>query len=686
MDENKIKSIKRRPLFSIRKKLFILVLLPFAIPWIGYLYINDMESLLRQKEVININSVIKSTSSILENLPEIFPSNSYNQENLIYVKKINRPINIDGYNDEWFAVMDSPRTMANNKYRLYFARNKGYLNIFIEADKKMQYCGSADIFPSFCDYIKLHMPRFGGNNNVYLLSTSAPGNIVARRYIVEQNEITPEPRIRAALQETKSGYNIEIRIPDYLVDNNIAVDIADSKANTLIIHSSSTNEPFNYLYTPSDKIESILNSLQQSGVRIWVTDINGTVVAKSDRIKDNNLIDDEDGIINILSTAFYRLLLSSSSTDFYDTLKSSTAINNDIVRKSLKGESSHYWHDTSNRKIRILSAATPVRIKNNIVGSVIAEKTNNEILFLQNKALARIINISMGFFIITLTIIIFFSARLSKRIVKLHLQSEKAITADGRINLNEEFCIISGNDEITALSLSLKSLINRVSGYNHHLETLAGKLSHELKTPLAIVSSSLENLQFIDNKQEQKKFIERAISGANRLKKMLSAISEASRLEKSLQNYEFDEFDLSDLLQTYIDGFCTTFPELSIIIESNEKTIINGNKELIAQLLDKIFSNARDFHEPDSKIKSSIIKNSNEAIIIIANKGEPVAESVITQIFEPMVSTRHGDSKIAHFGLGLYIVKLIAEYHGGTVMAKNSSNGFAIIITLPIIQ
>ena len=99
-------------------------------------------------------------------------------------------------------------------------------------------------------------------------------------------------------------------------------------------------------------------------------------------------------------------------------------------------------------------------------------------------------------------------------------------------------------------------------------------------------------------------------------------------------------------------------------------------------MLDKLVDNAVDFSQPADTITVSIDARPNEAVISVCNPGPPLPQDMQKELFDSMVSIRKGETD-EHLGLGLYIARVVAEGHGGTVAANNIDGGVQFAVTLP---
>ena len=212
--------------------------------------------------------------------------------------------------------------------------------------------------------------------------------------------------------------------------------------------------------------------------------------------------------------------------------------------------------------------------------------------------------------------------------------------------------------------------------------TTCERLSHELRTPLAIVTSSLENLEHEALNEASAGYTARARDGADRLRRILSAMSEASRVEELMEHAEPEVFDLRAVLESAVGAYRDVYDrrrfEFNCELDTASAT---GSPELVIQMLDKLVDNAADFSADDDVITIRLEREDARLILGVHNPGLPLPEHMRAQLFDSMVSVRPGDDK--HLGLGLYVAKLIAEGHGGRINAENTDGGVEFLVSLP---
>jgi signal transduction histidine kinase len=243
-------------------------------------------------------------------------------------------------------------------------------------------------------------------------------------------------------------------------------------------------------------------------------------------------------------------------------------------------------------------------------------------------------------------------------------------------------------DEIGSLSRGFERLLERLNEHTQYLRTLGGKLSHELRTPLTIVRSSLDNLESEGLRDDQRLYITRAREGTQRLQSILSALGAAARVEESIKQSERVSFDLRELLISAVAAYRDGFASSEFILEvPADPCFARGAPDLMVQLLDKLIENAVDFCPAGGKITVRLERVEANYSLQVINDGPLIPQALMGRLFESLFEQRDGADDRPHFGLGLYIVRLVAEFHGGTAVAGNREDGGGVIFTimLPLI-
>ncbi len=703
---------------SIRKKLLFSSLLLLFIPWFGYQSIQNIENDLRNAQKSQLLNRAKLVSIVLQEQASLFSNekNVITSENInhVYVRQLNSAIQLDGYANDWAAYDDRFRLYKNTRdtenniisstlsFQHQVGNYKRYLYvIFKVTDDKIVYRRPGSFHLKKSDHLRINMINNKGDLQQFIITTQTPGWVTAHK-LVANNQPTPEVRIKGEWQETESGYNIEIRIPLKMIGNMISFAIADvdddnAREVTQIIGTADPLNPFALatIIVPSPVVESLLKKIHQGVSRTWVIDNSYRVIAVVGSLK-KNLYQNEDtqispkkektkSILQNIMHLFYQLLLHQPSSFFKDDLSSASVLTGDEFKTALSGQAATQWRTTPDTQVNILTVTHPITINNQVVGAIAIEETNASILILQNRAFEILINLSILAFVIASTVLILFASRLSNRIRRLRNDAEQAIASDGRVKAGMK--VTNSTDEIGDLSRSFSDMLSRLTQYNSYLETMASKLSHELRTPITVVRSSLDNLELNNSSSNSPVILQRARDGLNRLSNILTRMSEATRLEQTLHNEEKIQFKLDDVIKSCVEGYRSANQDIQFDFKSNHDDLsLSGVPEFIAQLLDKLISNAIDFHKIGSSISISIDKNPNYIALSVSNIGSSLPHEMQNNLFDSMVSVRDAQSTEPHLGLGLYIVRLIAQFHQAEVFAKNleDNNGVVFEVQFPV--
>jgi dedicated sortase system histidine kinase len=429
-------------------------------------------------------------------------------------------------------------------------------------------------------------------------------------------------------------------------------------------------------YVPSEEIERFLSIMGRRGSRVWVVDTRSRVRGLSGSLEDPQAA---RSLVSWLKPVAALVVPAPRYPVGDATLPSRSQID-----RALIGVSSTQWRATADRDVAILSAAQPIFVGvDDIVGAVVVEETTGAIQILRQSALEKLLAVTLAVVAVALAVLIAFATRLTTRIRRLHAEADAAIDAQGRVRGG--ITPTSARDEIGDLARTTAAVLGRLREYNAYLEGMAGRLSHELRTPVAVVRSSLDNLGQQPLPDGARVYVARAAEGVDRLARLISRLSEATRLERLLESAERERFDLAAVVRGCVEGYRAAYPAHRFELALPEGPVpVEGVPDAFAQLLDKLVENADDFAPPGTGIRVSLAATGKRASIAMENEGPPLPPATAARLFESMVSMRAGSSgepapaprgEGAHLGLGLYVVRLVAEYHGGGVHAENREQG-----------
>lgn len=432
------------------------------------------------------------------------------------------------------------------------------------------------------------------------------------------------------------------------------------------------------------EIGAILRGLERSTSRIWVVNRELKLLALTGSLKPQAAPDNGEGAARLWRDILARIV-PRPAEDFDEALDEDVLGTGREIAHALLGAPATRLRNSADGRAVIVSAAHPIWSRDNVVGAVVVEETTHSILAVRSQALERLLLTTIVVFALAAAVLLGFATRLSGRIRRLRDEAESAVDARGRLKR-----LTSGSragDEIGDLSRSFSAVLEKLAQHHGYLESLAGRLSHELRTPIAVVRSSLENLRLESDPAQRQVYLERAEEGLSRLSKILTRMSEATRLEQSLHSEGRERFDLAAVLGECVNGYRLAYPDRTFELQAPAQPLhADGSPDLFAQLLDKLVANAVDFGRPGTPIRIALAQAGHAAQLTVTNSGPPIPDAVRGRLFESMISARgERAGSEPHLGLGLYIARLIAEFHGGNIAAANlpDGSGVSVRLTLP---
>ncbi|MFT4099480.1 MAG: ATP-binding protein [Burkholderiaceae bacterium] len=366
----------------------------------------------------------------------------------------------------------------------------------------------------------------------------------------------------------------------------------------------------------------------------------------------------------------------------------------------------------------ILTSAHPIWVEDRIVGALVLEENTAARLVLGQAALERLTLLAALAVAASVMALLLVASITVGRVVRLRNEAETAIDPRGRVLHTIRESALA--DELGDLRSSYARVLARLREHQEYLANLRSRLVHELRTPIMVVRSSLENLSAETDPGLRDAYIGRVQAGAARLERILGSMGEASSLETMLADSEMEEVDLRKLMAACTDGYRSAFAPREFELRSEaDPALCSGVPEAIAQALDKLVSNAIDFALPGTPIVVTLSavrraqlppeagrakmpgrwwprrwRTDDRAAspghrpdafwqIAVRNEGPSLPRNMGESLLDQMVSVR-GDrqSEQTHLGLGLYLVRLIAEFHGGEAFARNVLGGVEAGFTL----
>ena len=672
---------------SLRAKLLLIALSTLALPLVGWLFVRQMEELLRhgqeQTLIASANAIGRSLSAIESDLP---PPGA-----ALYVHVAPGRIAVDGFGDDWTLLRPFAQSVGvpddAQKLKLLLCSDRDWLYLLATAqDATRDRADARDPASLLRDHLTLTLER-GGVVRSYLLASAAPGNFDARTLSGVDDGTLPAA-LSGAWQDDGSGYRIELRLPRAQMPDRLALTIFDSAAPT-----PEFAEP-RRLLAHSETLSAQLSQFAPADMRVRLLSSEGWVVAQAGNLGAARSA--RSSRLRWLENVAYRSLIAPGLTEAQNFATSLPRLAAPEIWQALSGIAATAWHPAANEDEVVLAAAVPLQVRGEVRGALLLEQSGEALPLLTNRALLLLIGASLAALLLAGGVLFAFASVLGLRIRRLRDAAERAIRAGGALDA-AVLPLLESRDEMGDLARSFARLLDEVNAYTDYLRTLASKLSHELQTPLAIVKSSLDNLDHQAVPAEARTYLARARGGADRLAAIVRAMSEASRLERAIASVEGEDFDLAAVLRGCVEAYATLAAPRRVEGDiPRVPLVLHGAPELVAQALDKLFDNARSFTPEGGWIRLTLRASDGGAVITVANSGPPLPPALQERLFDSLVSVRPSSGSRAavdthaartdapHLGLGLYVVRMIAELHQGSAQAHNLADGAGVEFVLTL--
>ena len=232
-------------------------------------------------------------------------------------------------------------------------------------------------------------------------------------------------------------------------------------------------------------------------------------------------------------------------------------------------------------------------------------------------------------------------------------------------------------DEIGHLSGTLRDMTNALYSRIEAIESFAADVAHELKNPLTSLRSAVETLPMTKSEESRARLLAVIEHDVQRLDRLISDISDASRLDAELQRQEVAPVNLAELLETLVTVGNEVQHEnrvsVTLAFEGGAPAAfaVPGHDSRIGQVISNLIDNARSFSPPGGTVRVTARRLKNEVEIVVDDDGPGIRPDALEKIFERFYTDRPQHSFGHNSGLGLSISKQIVEAHGGSVNVEN---------------
>lgn len=700
----------------IGTKLALLGSLLLIVPFFSYRQVIEMERLLLEGQRNTQLLKAKGIATLFngrENLFNDLPVTTSEYEPL-FVQPLASVIRIDGRADDW--GLDLSRSLMafgsadGNKdadVRMVLGERKGQLYGFVRViDSQKVFRDDKVLRLDKSDHLRISFIRNDGEDGRIALvgapETALTAYAMDELWRFAAQAGTPEPRVQAATAQTADGLEFEFRLPLEMLGSQrhfgvsfVDVDDAGSREITHITHTLPTSDKtgFDLVVLQSPEVRRIVDGLGYAGARILVLDESGRVRAETGSTPVPDVVINPTSFRDRLRSLFdpIRPILHFITTgDRYDAgaalYSKSEREAREVIESTLQGKPIARRRVLSEQQATIMAAHPITSSSGEVAGSVVIEENIDTIIDFQRSSLEQVVFVSVVSLLLMVVALIAYAARLAWRIRNLRREASKAIDAYGRLRTPSLRAEMASGDEIGDLARSVSGMLSKLHQHNTFLENMPRTLRHEINNPLNILSTSLDNLSSELPGVAGSKYLDSARRGVLRIGSIVQNLADAANLDEALQSEEMEIIDIAELLQSYVTNCAISHPECTFVFTGPGCPVYAEAADYrIEQMMDKIIDNAIDFHRTNSPIKVQLDMHRDSLQITVANRGPILSPKAERTLFDSMVSHRAQDNRL-HFGLGLYVVRVIVEHHRGYVRAMNlvDGSGVAIMVQLPL--
>ena len=551
----------------LRRQLLLVSLLLLSLPWAGCQFLREMEGALRQGQAQSLEASAAAIAAVVGQQPRlIYPNTDRlgaapDEGRPIYADVLDQTLILDGYGDGWEEFPATRLIAEGDSAPLvldYKAVTRGdYLYLLLRVEDPEVVYHNPGLSPE-PNGDRLILRTWQDNRRQdYVIATAAPGQVTARAASRRQRGLDPR-RIRGYWQDAVGGYTLELEIPLSYTGGRLGFYLANARQRaggalqTLgNIGPIDSGAPPWLIYSPQ-ALQQALTPFRHQGARVEVVDAESWLVADIPASRGEQ---DHSGDTFWLLKLIYRSILTRDPLDTPPPSAQGKASGEELEAALAGRTATSRYSDPGYRSRTILSTAAPVIANDRVIGAVVLRQSAEEYLSLTDRAFTRLLGYSLLAVGIGALGLLGYASFLSWRIGRLSRAASMALE-DESLRLTN-FPRSQAPDEIGELSRNYADLLERLREYNDYLRTLSRKLSHELRTPVAVIKTSLENLEHGNGDREA--YLQRAREGLQRLNGILTAMSEANRLEESIRNNEPVATDLAPLLREVFAAYKTVY-------------------------------------------------------------------------------------------------------------------------------
>jgi len=340
---------------------------------------------------------------------------------------------------------------------------------------------------------------------------------------------------------------------------------------------------------------------------------------------------------------------------------------------------------------RVVSVSIPIQHVQAVLGVLTLEASDvDEIISAERQALAPFILIAI---FVSLVSSILLNNLIAQPVRMLARAADRVRMSRARaISLPQ---LAHRDDELGDLTRSLEDMTHSLSERMDAIERFAADVAHEIKNPLTSLRSAVETLDLVTDPAARERLLAILKNDIQRLDRLVTDISNASRLDAELSREDLKSVDLGRLISEVVQLYQDTARPDDVAVhytapDTLEPIMVSGREGPLGQLLRNLIDNARSFSPKAGEVRVKLERRRGEAVVSVDDDGPGVPADNLETIFERFYTSRpKGAAFGGNSGLGLSIARQIAEAQGGRIRAENRKDagggvaGARFVVTLP---
>lgn len=327
----------------------------------------------------------------------------------------------------------------------------------------------------------------------------------------------------------------------------------------------------------------------------------------------------------------------------------------------------------NDRNELIVSVAVPIQRYRAVLGVLMLSTQGGDIdaiVRAERRAIVQVFLVALG---VTILLSVVLAGTIAEPVRRLAESAE--IVRRGKTRRAQIPDFTARRDEIGELSGALRDMTNALYLRLDAIESFAADVSHELKNPLTSLRSAIETFSLAKTDAARQRLMTIIQDDVKRIDRLISDISNASRLDAELSREEMETVNVATLLETVCDFFTESGAARGVgvkldITDNPGGLIVKGFDMRLGQVVRNLIDNAISFSPPEGTVNVHAERLAGQVIITVEDEGQGISPDSVERIFDRFHTDRP-DSFGEHSGLGLAISKQIVEAHGGRIIAEN---------------